>query len=378
MISDFGIWAGIAAFIEWFSIFLFVASIARFVPRNSFTKRQLKDPLDHEIKPGFRNVFLGLSFLAFVSGLAAVFFLNYNFNIYYDFPQKHPLRQAANFFKDSRNWSSILEVSFPSGVDLGKVAQFTETARMIGNVLKIESASGTLNYLTKNYDKLTQELIQREFKHSDLGKRYFADDGIQVALVYLKESWLSDIKRAKDALTKICEPYSCVVVGGPVILLDYSSKVSQTVISSFSLSAISLAAVLLYLCAIYGQMNSFLYLLYSSMWSPVVIVGLLALFQVPINFITSIVVSVIVGLTGDNAIQFLYRSRNKNLRRGISESRGASLRFLMMAIVPSLAYLTFILNSEKLLGISLIVGFILCWIGDVLILKSLVEKGRNP
>ncbi len=374
MISDFGLWAGTAAFIEWFSIFLFIAAICRYLPQASITKQKKEDSLDHEVKPRYRKVFLTLSSLIFVAGIVSTFFLNYNFNIYYDFPEKHPIRQAVEFFEKTRGWTGSLEVSFPASAQLKEISEFTQLAQTNSNILKIDSAASTLSYLTRSFDQLTTELVQREFKASPQGSRYFADDGTQVAFVFLKNFWLSDIKSTSDDLKSICQKFSCTVLGGPVILLDYSSRVSQTVISSFSLAAFSLGAILLYLCIVYDQLRSFFYLLYSAMWSPVVIVGLMALFQVPINFITSIVVSVIVGLTGDNAIQFIYKARKKSLQRGISESSGASIRFLLMALVPSLAYLSFVLISEKLLGIFLIIGFILCWVGDVLILKSLVEK----
>jgi hypothetical protein len=141
-------------------------------------------------------------------------------------------------------------------------------------------------------------------------------------------------------------------------------------------------------------------------------VGVMALFRVPVNLVTSIFVAVLVGLTGDNAIQFVFAARagRKRQQAGASDLSGQgrsgpcselektaataptrqelvagveerSLPATQLLALLSLASLTFLgmsLLSLRVLGALFSAGFAMTLVGDLWFLRGLLGVLRGP
>ena len=82
--------------------------------------------------------------------------------------------------------------------------------------------------------------------------------------------------------------------------------------------------------------------------------------------------SVLVGLTGDNAIQYVAAGREGRLAEGIARRGGASIQVAVVMTVVSLAFLGSAFVPSRILGTLLGAGFLASLVGDLWILKALV------
>ena len=116
--------------------------------------------------------------------------------------------------------------------------------------------------------------------------------------------------------SNLCPTNLCWIGGEIVAFADFSKSLIQTLFDSFFISLILVGIVIFYLAWASGIKNYFS-LIISSFWGPAVILCLIYAFDLSINFVTCIIASTLVGLTGDNAIQFIFASKNQELELGM-------------------------------------------------------------
>src|SRR5262249_24114477 len=143
-------------------------------------------------------------------------------------------------------------------------------------------------------------------------------------LLYVKETTVDSIKALVSAAKQACHDV-CHLGGELVAYADFASQVPRTLIESTETSLVLVAAVLAYLAVVFGQEAQIPRLLLSSFWGTFFMVSAIAVSHVSMDFLKCVVASVLVGLTGDNAIQFLFAARRGSLRHGIESRGGASI-----------------------------------------------------
>ena len=101
-------------------------------------------------------------------------------------------------------------------------------------------------------------------------------------------------------------------------------------------------------------------------------------FKVPIFYITSMFASILVGLAGDNSIQFIFSRARRGPLEGV-QSLGASavLIVLSMSALSTVMFFSHFAALQKL-GVLMICGFFLMLFGDIAILRSLSPKKEAP
>ena len=119
----------------------------------------------------------------------------------------------------------------------------------------------------------------------------------------------------------------------------------------------------------------------SSFWGPHFMIFLIYVFQVKINFVTCVFASVLVGMTGDNAIQYILGGK-RDILNGIKLHGEASWFQAILMGTISLFFLASPFVPNRTLGVLLTFGFILSVVGDVGILRGLLESkflnSKNP
>lgn len=391
IIRRFGGCAAWAVFVEWVVTFYFLPSLCRVLGPNRVWVRQRDSVFRRacERLAGLRapRGLLRVGLVLAVLGTLSFPFLRYDESPRSIFPSNHPHAQAFQRLRESRGWEGMIFLVFPGATEESWRSSENEVVirqvERAPHVVRVDGPHQALGYLTTRVDEPWRALVPREFSLTESFKNFVRPQGGLRIGVYLDNLDLSALGETLARIRAICGE-RCIPVGESVVLHDYSERVSRTLMDSFIVSILLVVAVV---AALAWAMDSghALRLIYSSIWSPLVMIGVMALFRVPVNLVTSIFVAILVGLTGDNAIQFIFASRElgsqasqasgaTDLGRGIQERSVAVVQLLGLLSVASLLFVGLSLVSMKILGLLFSVGFAMTLIGDLWLLRGLMVK----
>ena len=156
------------------------------------------------------------------------------------------------------------------------------------------------------------------------------------------------------------------------MFLEYSDRIISTLLESFLLSLVLVALVLLWLDHRLGIRKK-IPLLIASFWGPLVMLGLIAVLKIPLGIVGSMFAAVLVGMTGDNAIQYIFAASNEGLERGVRKRAGASVQLGILLSLASLSFLGLSLVPMKILGALFFFGFLATLCGDLWLLKACLK-----
>ncbi len=247
-----------------------------------------------------------------------------------------------------------------------------EKLKLNSLVVGLKQFSQIVSYVAKNISNpMRKELIERELKLSEIGTHFFADTDEERIHLYLRSSNTAEINLLRAEVAQICPNKECYLTGEYVAFADYSTQLIKTLFESLFLSLFLVTLILFYLNSAL-QSQALLPILISTFWSPFVMLCLIFAFQLNINMVTCIVASLLVGLTGDNAIQYLFAGK-KQISRGILKRGSGSIQCTVIMVAASLVLLKSPFEPPRHLGWLLSLGFILALVGDLWILKGLLN-----
>jgi predicted RND superfamily exporter protein len=110
----------------------------------------------------------------------------------------------------------------------------------------------------------------------------------------------------------------------------------------------------------------------ATLWGPVVTVGLLPLLPFHVNFVTSVFAAVVVGVAGDNAIQYWFAARRRPLEEGIDQRSEGSLQMGLCMVVGTAPLFLSVFTPPRVLGLLLAASFLLMTLGDLFLLRGLL------
>jgi predicted RND superfamily exporter protein len=167
-------------------------------------------------------------------------------------------------------------------------------------------------------------------------------------------------------------PATAAVVGQSDVYREASEVLSRTLSESFLVSLLIVIFIIFYLQRKLGNRHYFLLPL-SLLGGPLFLVAGMAVFQIPISPFNSMFLAILVGITGDNAIQYLFSNEGGDLDQGLSENGPASIIIGLITVISSLLFLFQTLIPMKILGILFSIGFLVNLFGDLWILKGLLN-----
>jgi predicted RND superfamily exporter protein len=292
------------------------------------------------------------------------------------FEKSHPFRKAIEYITYSRGWAQDIQVVFSASVSEAKRAELEAKFNHDPLVVSSESALTLEHYFTRGVQGLEQSLIERDLDSSGILKHFRAKTGESRIVYYLKDSEQKHILEFKKRVEGQCPDESCYVTGPIELYHQFVSQVAKTLTESLSLSLILVFITLWYLL-IARQVPFGWQLIITSMWGPCFMLILIAALQVSINAFTSSIAAIMVGMAGDNAIQFMFAYRKSNFEdRMHSRREGAFFTSIVMAAC-SLAFLAAVYRPPKMMGSMLCIGFLACFYGDYGILSSLVSRKKE-
>lgn len=381
IVRRLGLWAGVGAAVEWVVIFLVLPSLlARFPACRPWTDRgrargvELAGRLAVRGLP--RAIAMGL-LLVHVLGAYGALHLDRNDSIAKLFDEQHAYRQGFEYMRRSRGYEGSVSVVLPGASDRDHVERVLADVRGVPGVVRVLSPYEIVDDAVGGRRVLPAELARGDTAVARRMRSLLAPDGSLRAVVYVADVELLALERTVQALKRLCAREHGYVGGELVTYTEFSARVPATLFSSLGLCLLLVGTVVLVLLVAAGQRGKLLVLL-ASVWGPAAMMVLLWALRVPLNFLTCIFASVLVGMTGDNVIQYVFASRRARLEDGIGRRGGASV---LVSVSMALACLVFTGSAfvpSRRLGVLLAMGFLLALAGDLWILRGLLaSSGRE-
>jgi predicted RND superfamily exporter protein len=198
------------------------------------------------------------------------------------------------------------------------------------------------------------------------------DDGQMRGSLYLRDIDLGPLNATLDAVDEACRDTGCYAAGDLVSYAEYSNKVPTALLSSLSLCLVLVGLIVAMVSKATGRVG-WVRVLAAAFWGPACLLVVLWIFQVPVNFLTCVFASVLVGLTGDNAIQYLFAGHG-TVSRGIEQRGGASIQVALIMALVCLCFLGSAFVPSRRLGLLLALGVVASLIGDIWILRALARR----
>lgn len=375
LIKQFGNGAALGSMAEWIMLFIFLPALLKVLNKEKVWVNPDKaisvkwfDKIENLSLPPKALPLFGI---LMVLSVPAFFFLNDYDSPIENLPKNHILRSGYESFKNKFSWQGQVYLYFPEKLPLTDQQRILTSIQKSKLIYRIENPQDLVEEWTKGLPPLRQDLIQRELGMTPLWRRYYSNfDQVRIPL-YLYEQDLHTLRALRDFVQKICHS-NCRLAGQRVVYLEYGEKISKTMIESFAVSIFLVICILGWLLKVEGKFQHFWPVTLSSLMGPLTTLTLIALFQVPVTLITSIFLAIMVGLAGDNAIQYLLAEGDLNA--GIDDRARGSLMVTLVMILGSSMFILQTLLPMKILGCLFIFGFFINLLGDLWGLKGLLTK----
>jgi predicted exporter len=161
-----------------------------------------------------------------------------------------------------------------------------------------------------------------------------------------------------------------------VTYAEFSDRVPITLYRSLG-TCLGLVGLLLAALVVMRRVRRKAVVLAASFWGVAMMMAALWVLRVPLNFLTCIFASVLVGLTGDNIIQYLFAGPHGRLAAGIRARGAASIHVSLLMALASLVFVGSSFVPSRRLGVLLAAGFLVTLAGDLWVLKALWRGGER-
>jgi len=379
IIRRFGFWAAMGSIVEWAVIFLLCPAIFVLFPACArFTKNDRKRGYDYFNKIKLFKIPRKASFallLVFLFVPTAFQNLNVKDVPLEMFSSEHPFKSGVLDIKKRNGWEAQVSLVFDQQVDESQILRTVEKIGTLPGVVKIMGHHDLINYFTKDVQfSEKKNLIISELQSTSFMQSWISRHGDRRYNLFLSEGDTESIHELENSVHNICKSIGCYLAGIPVVYSEFSRKVPETLLGSFSLSIVLVSVILIWLSYCCGYLSSVHSILLSSFWGPSLMFLFIAALSIKVNFLTCIFASVIVGLTGDNAIQFLCAGRGRSLQVGILKGGGAALVAGFLMALSSLIFIGSYFIPPRTFGLLLMGGFFASTLGDYWLLQALVRK----
>lgn len=373
IVRRFGFWAGIGAFIEWGVSFYFLPAFCTFFSKTQWVKAKVI-----LLAPRLRIIpkwCLKISFLFFFMGVLGFGFLNTEDSLDENFPRGNLHRETFLYTQATRGWEGTVQVVFEPDANIEKILK---SLRQSPIVSRIDDKANMLRFYSSGLPLPIANMVSQELETGNILSKFKSVPGSgnkERAIIYLKDFKLSSLNTVTQLVETACPSQECKTVGEGIVFSEFSKRIIVVLLESFLTSLILVGLVLIILSRNLPWKTR-LSILYSAFWGPVTMIGLMAIFQIPISQMTSFFAAVLVGLAGDNAIQYIFARKGKNgdLKSGAESRSEVSHAVTLVLAVSALCFLGLTLKPMKLLGVLFFGGFLLTLVGDFYLLKALLPQ----
>jgi len=374
-----GLWAAWGAFIEWIIIFFFLPSLLQqFKSFKGWTNKAKAVNLNFlsgsAFKP-FPKLFSKLSLIVYPLAVGAFFLLDYNEAPHRLFPEKQEYSKSLQYLEKSKGWLGSVSLVFDQKLDdLQMETVLNEILRepFAASLISHSENPWKIKRWLSNQGDLDELEAQTFFSISRFHGQFNDDEDKSRALLYLNDTSVVPVETLKKIVEMKCLG-RCHIGGEIVAYSDFAGLVPKTLIDSLLVSLVLVSLIIAFLAIAQKKERHIPALLLSSFWGAFFVIMLLGYFHITLDFWKSIFASILVGLTGDNAIQYLFASEKTDIKNGI-ESRGiASIVTGVLMAGTSLVYLGSYFSSPKMFGVILCVGLLASLFGDLWLFQGFLS-----
>lgn len=387
IIQRFGFCAALGALIEWAVTFWLLPAFLEVFP----TSRIWVQPNKHyqifqrssllHFPPSASKVAARAALLLFGISLIGFFNITVDDKPSQNFASGHSYNSTFKHLNLTRNYEGSIFVNINNSLSYLQKLNLIKEIEKLPNVAQVHSIEKVVAYWNSYLPESVAALAFRELSAFEYLKDYLpfddtflaSNDHYTRATVFVRSMDLSRMNELLTTLSSLCGS-DCKAVGEGVIYTDFTLTVTQTLWYSFILTLVLISLVLGWL----SYRKRILWkLVLSSFWGPVVMIGICALLKVPLNLTTAIFVTVLAGLTGDNAIQYLFSARKRPIQTGIARQGSCSIILTLLAVICCLGFLKLTFAPLQTLGLLLIAGFLVVLAGDLFLFKILVTNSPS-
>lgn len=384
IIREFGLVAGGAAALEWLLMFVCLPAfdslgwlkLAHVEPKwitrtggaAAFFDTLLRKSLPRSLAVAC------VAMLAF--GLYSLRDLRVNDDLKAFFDTTHPFRTGLAEMKQRRGFEGNIAL-------LTDLSNRAEVERVYASLARLPEVSGVLNpvdvlsFVAKEAgDPIEARALETLALESPALQPWFDGQGRGSGRVFVKDIELASLTRLLDRVRTLCGP-TCKPYGSLVSYEDYSSTIIPSLFRSLSVAFLFVTLTLGWLAWRSRQLARLPQILAGSFWGPLTLLGLFFLLEMPVNFVTSIFGSVLVGITGDNGIQYLLAGRegDGSFESGVDTNGVASFAASLAIAGIALLFCFSSFSHMRSLGALFAAGFGLSFFGDVWLAKV---RWRQP
>lgn len=374
IIQRFGVAAAIGAALEWiFTLVTLPALLKVLRLEKNLVKTKPSGWLTKSIQfsKWTPNTTFTLAFVT-LSAAAPFLFTNLRFeeNPLKNFPKDHPVSISHRNFIDKSGWQGALHLAFPKSTPQIEIEACLNNLKQSSLIHQIENPYKVRDYYLKELSPLRAATVEQNLMQYGVLKSFFGSNSIR-APVFLKETSPIALEKLNSEVKTNCTT-NASLVGQSEVYREVSTLLSHTLTDSFVSSLILVLLIVFGLQLKLGN-RDYATVAISILAGPFAMITLMALFDVAISPMNSLFLAVLVGITGDNAIQYLFATETSNLDDGVAEVGTASIVIGVLMVISSLFFLLQTLIPMKTLGILFSTGFLLNLLGDLWLLKGLLR-----
>lgn len=289
------------------------------------------------------------------------------------FPQGHLYKNGLERLKQSFGWEAQVSLVFENSETPLRASILKQLANH-PMVVSVIDPHLFIDWFQRGVQSpTTKTLIESEIKSARFFENFFSPSGASRVPLLINRTDSASVSAFSEYVDTLCLNNDCYITGVPVVYAQFSNLVPKTLLESFLLSIVMVGMVLVGLAASVGQLAKIGSILISSFWGLAVMFFIIGAGQIKVNFLTCIFASILVGLTGDNAIQFLCAKRKTLDQSCLDRGEPALLCGLFMTAC-SLIFLGSYFVPPRLFGLLLAGGFLMSMVGDYRVLRSLMKE----
>ncbi len=380
IIQRFGILSAVSGIIEWAFVFCVLPAILILVKSKwwiapGFLSQQnsrLQKWLVQVSEIKFPKAVSLALLLIFPLAIWGAFKLNVEDSPEKFFAPGHIISEASNHLSKNRGWRSDVTLLFPEDATDESKNKILALARQWPNVSAVEDLPTTEKYLTSQVESEDHRQAIIQFWRESPFITRLKNESSERAILYLKSLERVDLEALVVAVEKSCPNKECALASGLTSYVEFGDRVLRTLFESLFIS-LALVLLIIFTLAKYKGSKNIFALCISSIWGPFALVVVFYVFQVPVFFITTICAAVLVGLSGDNSIQFIFNEKGNDINKSVSQLGVASLLVMIAMVFVTVIFFFSPMWPLQKLGGLMILGFWLGWIGDVIILRGLTK-----
>ncbi len=383
IIRRFGLICSVGAMIEWFMIYLTLPKILVLLKRrsNGFTLAEIPEQIQHLSQAVARlKLPRWCTFLALIPFVYVLFQYRGNLSIKDSpeavFPKSHIVTKSTEELLKQRNWKSEVSLIFPQPLSEDRRNEVIEDImRTIPEFVANEGFQETKTHLLLPVANPSRKKLARSLMDSSpISERWIArDSGTERVLLFSQTTDVVRVSKMRKEVSAICGE-DCYLANILVSYSEFGLKILDTLTDSFGMSMIDISLLILLLC-LFMNVKDVIPLILSSLWGPVTLISIFLFFDIGIYFATSVVMSVLVGISGDNGLHFLFaKGKNKSLEDGIDEMGLASVLTMVLMFILCSSFLFSDFEGVRKIGLMMMSGFVLGLIGDLVVLRGLLSK----